>query len=741
MATTRRMNLAVLVALTCCVGASAQLVSENFDNYGVGPARGQGGWCEDAPGQTHLIAPGINNKAMAIQAINGFASRLSFAQQEIGVFRCSFDFQPKRSMWTAIGIKAPTAQWDQYQAAVFFGPIDDFIYAATPKGHVKISTKPLSVGDQTAVVIYRVEMTIRVAAADKKAGSYRVKVTCQQGVVAQTEWMPFAFNANEPISMFEARSIAWSTARDPINGLLDNLVIENDPETMPFSVSASCDKWGQVYFQDKPVVASVTMTNASDKSLTVPATLSVIDVYGKTVFTKPLKIAVSGKQKASASEPLPAEAIRRFGLYTVKITAGAGVARQNAQTTFAVIAPPVANRDSFNSHFGIFQYPLEEERPYLDKIADQMHDIGATWIRLNLHWCNVESEKGKFNWGVMGDFIDLMYQRDMHVMAEYAYTAKWASSRPDDERGGAVDTGTYWMSVAPKDFADWENFCREGAKRFGDKVTYYEIWNEPGAPRDYSHFDGFWRDSSENYVKLVKTARKAILSVDPDAKLVVGGFRHVDMGAHFDNFIERVMPELINDIDVLSIHGWMGGCTTRLHDLRLITKLLGRPNMRYFDTESPGLGHYSLVGGYLDDWANGMEKSFGFIYNLPRYPHNSMVNADYTPRVSLVAFSTMARMLEGAEMEGQIALGSGIRAYSLMKNRQRIIVAWSEVPDQPMTGVFMNAKQTYDYMGNPGPAVTAGEYRANRVVVGNTPVYVICDLDLDLKGIDREKKQ
>jgi hypothetical protein len=719
------------------------LISENFDSYRLDFVNGQGGWTNDYPGQSHQVVVGLSNKAMAVTATNGFTSVYKFSSQESGVFKCSFDFQPKRGLWTVLGFKSSGADWDRYQAAVFFGPVDDFIYVAKGTEHSKISERPLRWGDGTALAVYHVEMMIRVGAADKKAGSYRVKVTSQEGLIAQTDWMPFASDAEKPLSMFEVRSIAWSQAQDSINGLVDNLVVENDLASVPFSLSVVCDKWGQIYHKGKPVTGVLSVSNLIDKKIDVPVTVTVIDPYGKEVYQKSLSMAMGSKETTTVREGIPAGVVGQYGLYHLKLAGGSAEAKLHAQTTFAVIASPVKGNNSFESHFGVFQYPLDSERGYLDKIVEQMYDLGARWVRINLHWYCHEVEKGKFSWGAMGEFIDLAYKHDMHVMVELVNTAQWASSRAKDARVGAVDTGEFWQTVAPKDFADWENYCRQAALRFKGKVVYYEIWNEPGAPLDYKNFNGFWRDSTENYIKVIKTARKAILSVDPNAKIVVGGFRGVDLGAFFDHFVERVMPAIIADVDVVSFHSCLGSWTSKYHNFKLLTQKLGRPDMRFFDTEGPGLNHNnsSIVGSYLEDWSRGVEKSFGFIYNLPRYAEASLVKGDYTPGIGAVSFATMARFVEGATMEGPISPAAGIRAYSLLKDGKRIIVAWSEVPDKEIVGGFYAAVETYDYVGNPGPKITPDEYYFKKIPIGNNPVYIFCDLDLDLKGIVHESKQ
>jgi hypothetical protein len=720
---------------------SGKLVEENFNGMSVGSPVP---WGTDWGGTRHTIENGPLGKALAVKAINGVNCNIGFPAQESGVFQCSFDWLPKNGQWTLFGFKNPGAGWDRYQAVVMVEPTGGHIYTMKGKDRIKISSRPLRPGDATSPAIYHIAITVQPRSADKKPGLFQITVTGQEGVIAKTEKMEFSDAPDKPISTFEIRSIKWNEPKEQVNGYFDNLVIQNDPETIPFTLKVACEKWGHLYYHGKPVQLAADIKNLSDKEIQVPVSLKVVDYYGKEVFTKSQTVTIKSKATTALKETLSLESTKLYGLYRVKLGGGPDGARIFSNTTFAVIAPPNDKASSFDSHFGAFQYPLHSEDAYQEKIIEQMHDLGIRWLRINFHWYNHEPEKGKFDWDggsfPMGTFTDLAYKHNMNVMVELANTARWASSKAHDERVGAIDTGAFWDSVAPKDFADWENYCKKAAERFKGKVVYYEIWNECGAPKNYKDFNGFWRDSSDNFIKIIKHANKGIKSVDPNAKIVASGFRVVDMGAFFDNFVERVVPKAINDIDVISFHG-AGG--PKFFNFKLLLEKLGRPDMMYFDTESPGLSLESagLVGGYLEDWSKGIAKSFGFIYNLPRYGHTSLVHPDYTPDVGAVAYAAMTRFLEGAKMEGPFIPGACVRAYSFLKDNQRIVVAWSESPDKEMNAVVHGADHTFDFQGNPGPKVTPGEYGYNAIMVGNNPVYIFCKLDLDLKGIGHETKK
>ena len=215
----------------------------------------------------NTIVLAATGKALAVKAVNGTNSRISFDPQEGGVLKCTFDWEPKRGQWTFIGFKSPDAAWDKYQAAVLFEPVGGQIYTFKGSGREKISARPLRPGDATSPAVYHVTMIVQPRAADKKPGRYRIEVAGQEGVVAKTAFLPFADAADKPISLFEIRSVKWCEPKDDVNGYLDNLQIGQDVTAVPVTLKVACDKWGHLYYHGKPVTLIGTLTNLTDKTV------------------------------------------------------------------------------------------------------------------------------------------------------------------------------------------------------------------------------------------------------------------------------------------------------------------------------------------------------------------------------------------------------------------------------------------------------------------------------------------
>ncbi len=724
--------------------ATSDRVQEMFDNYNPGRAYGQGNWrTEDWTLNAHSqeIVEDVyhgekKGKSLGVVAINGHHSRLGLTPKTCGMFTCSFDYQPSDGMWTFVGFKTPSAGWDSYQVPLRIGPSHAGGDIQTWKDgqFVSISQKPLQAGTW-----YHFEITVRPGTEENQPGTFDVNVTSPEGTVAEAAGMNFAVDETKPITMFEIRSVKWSEPKGKFNGYLDNLVIQPDPKQPLLSIA--CEKFGHLYYHGLPVKLQASI-QTGEENFTGPVEITVTDGYGQAVFTNTQDVTVTAGKTQSFDLTVPAEKLEKYGLYTVTLVTGK-TSRLFTRCTLGVIAPPVDDGDNFDSPFGVFHYPIcssesptgQNEGPADQaKVVEQMYDLGIRWLRCNMHWNNIEPEKGKFDWGVMGVLVDEAYKHKMHAFIEFANTPQWATTR-DSEARGSVDTGAEWSSVAPKDFADWENFCRKTAEKYKGRVKVYEVWNEPGAPKNGdSH--GFWRDSSDNFIKLIQHARKAEKSVDPDAKIMASGFRWVDMGRHFENFVERVFRGAINDIDIVSFHHWCGGAPgTKIYDYKLLMKTYGLPVKPYWDSESAGAGDtMHNVKGVLWNLAQGCQKTFPFIYNLPRYRNSSLVNPDYSPHAGTISFATMTRCLTGAKIEGPLDLGPCIRAYSFLKGDKRIVVAWNEAEGKDMPACLVGAETTLDWQGNPGPEVVDNQYMGvMKIMLGTTPTYIFCNLNgLDL---------
>jgi len=142
-----------------------------------------------------------------------------------------------------------------------------------------------------------------------------------------------------------------------------------------------------------------------------------------------------------------------------------------------------------------------------DRELDAVAKTRATWLRVLIDWHLVEPMPGAFDWGYVGHWINGARQRGLNVLGLIAYTPDWAMA-----------PGSYF-SAPPVDPSTYAAFAAKVAQRYGDRVTNWELWNEPNV----ALFFGNVPDRAAQYTTLLKAAYPAIKAVQPNSTVIAAG--------------------------------------------------------------------------------------------------------------------------------------------------------------------------------------------------------------------------
>ena len=142
-----------------------------------------------------------------------------------------------------------------------------------------------------------------------------------------------------------------------------------------------------------------------------------------------------------------------------------------------------------------------------DRELDAAAKTNARWMRVHIDWHAIEKVQGQFDWGYVDHWVDGARQRGMKVLGLIVNTPEWAK---------APGTALYGP---PINAADYATFAATVVTRYRDRVSDWEIWNEPNLPR----FLGFAERQAAVYTGLLKAAYPAIKSVQPDATVIAAG--------------------------------------------------------------------------------------------------------------------------------------------------------------------------------------------------------------------------
>ena len=147
----------------------------------------------------------------------------------------------------------------------------------------------------------------------------------------------------------------------------------------------------------------------------------------------------------------------------------------------------------------------------INREMDAVQKTGATWCRVLIPWSDVEKTKGQFDWAQTDMVVNAAIARNLKVLGVVAYTPEWARA-----------PGTYF-TAPPTDASAYGEFAATVARRYGNNVSNWQLWNEP----NYPIFFGYLTKNAARYTDLVKAAYPAIKAVQPRSTIVLAGFSPV----------------------------------------------------------------------------------------------------------------------------------------------------------------------------------------------------------------------
>lgn len=168
--------------------------------------------------------------------------------------------------------------------------------------------------------------------------------------------------------------------------------------------------------------------------------------------------------------------------------------------------------------------------------AQQVSTLGGTWAREQINWNTVEPSDNNFDFSDLDQVMEAYAQTDLHVLGLLTYSADWASSNP------TADDAQFYP---PAQTSDWLDFVSHVVHRYDGQVHAWEIWNEP-------NHSGFWKPAPDaaDYADFLEATADKIHTIDPDAKVVLGGLSGVDT-----DFLDQVYQRIgQGKFDVVALH-------------------------------------------------------------------------------------------------------------------------------------------------------------------------------------------
>jgi len=228
-----------------------------------------------------------------------------------------------------------------------------------------------------------------------------------------------------------------------------------------------------------------------------------------------------------------------------------------------------------------------------DSLLNQAAQIGVKWTRLLAGWEGIEKEKGVYDWTKTDEAIEavLKYGITPFITLTNGNRMYTGIGRYDDPKLAAI----YGESPAPPvgnqaETDAWLKFVGAAIERYKDKITYWEIWNEPNHRK-------YWGapPNAEDYGRLVDVTTEKIRSIHPEAKIIAGSTAGLDP-EYNDTFLNQCDPD---NLDIISFHQYDPLPENRAFEIDLFLEVLNKhnPNFEIWQGEC-GFPSSSRTTGY-----------------------------------------------------------------------------------------------------------------------------------------------
>lgn len=167
-----------------------------------------------------------------------------------------------------------------------------------------------------------------------------------------------------------------------------------------------------------------------------------------------------------------------------------------------------------------------KEKAYLIKLY--MNDLGVKWVNGNVFRKTVEPRPGVYNWKEL-DFLVKDILKDLDIVFNINPKTKWyvegsiKVGKKEYIPGGEINSKSYKL---------YREFLKQLINNYKDKVHQWMIFNEP-VPE--------YKESPEDYIKLLKISYLTIKEVDPQATVYFGGLVPAPPAR---SFLEKILPLL-----------------------------------------------------------------------------------------------------------------------------------------------------------------------------------------------------
>jgi len=379
---------------------------------------------------------------------------------------------------------------------------------------------------------------------------------------------------------------------------------------------------------------------------------------------------------------LPSENLAHFGIYRVSFRlvaeSGASAWAEDLLAVYPKGAP--ASRGESVMPIG-FATGAPLATPRLMELAAS---LGFEYHRFNVVWQNVQPRKGVWHWDSLDRHLALVESHGFRWHVKTTGSASWAAPHRFDPP--QIDAWREWIGVL--------------AGRYGDRMEFWEVWNEPNV--------SFFRGTVEEYGELQRAAFDTIKAVAPDVVVTSGGYAGMNHHASKPGAFEAAFRDYPRAYDWFAYH--MHDTFPQFHadiarQLAGIMRKVGVENVPLvfaetgFDTRFgerfqaetllKKMTYAAAIGAKSYTWYNMMDRAgrdqpnkaghtFGLITNPTGTADFASIEEEFRPKEAFVSAATAIRELRGRAYRETWAEDGRRFAYLFGDDGDHLLVAWTE---------------------------------------------------------------
>ncbi len=221
-----------------------------------------------------------------------------------------------------------------------------------------------------------------------------------------------------------------------------------------------------------------------------------------------------------------------------------------------------------------------------------LESLGVKWARVQTGWSRTEKTAGRYDFAWLDEIVDRLIERGVQPWLSISYGNPVYTKDMDVSPAGISPNyqgcNEFGVGFPPihtrEERRGWQNYVRALARHFRDRVTHYEVWNEPDLL-------SFWKcqPRAADYVDLVRLTAVPLREEHPDAKLI-GGAIAWGMTVWSLKFLEDCMRAGLHElIDIVTYHGYKS--VPERHSAQEIAALMHilnkyKPSLSYWQGEA-----------------------------------------------------------------------------------------------------------------------------------------------------------